>query len=318
MKLLRTLLIALLAAPSMAAAQAYPSKPIRLVVPYPPGGGADNVARVFSQKLAEALGQQIVIDNRGGAAGIIGAEIVAKSPPDGYTLLDDSSSRAVNPALHKLPFDTIKDFAPIGMIVINPNILVVHPSLPVATVRDLIRLARERPGQIIFASSGIGSAPHMAAELFKYLAKVNMLHVPYKGGGPALADLIGGHVQLLFPNIASGLPHVKSGKLKGIAVTSKKRSRAAPHLPTVDESGLPGFEIQEWNALFAPAGTPQPIIARLNAELQKVLALPEVRNRLFEMGAEAAPGTPGELDAYVKSELEKWAKVVRDVGIKVE
>src|SRR5262245_35042595 len=285
--------VALAAAPQ-AFAQSYPVKPIRLVVPYPPGGGADNVARPVAQKLSEALGQQVVIDNRGGAAGIVGAEVVARSKPDGYTLLDDSSSRAVNPALRKLPFDTIRDFASIGMIVVNPNILVVHPSLPVRTVRDLIRLAKERPGEIRYASSGVGSAPHMGAELFKYMAKIDLLHVPYKGGGPALADLIGGHVQLLFPNIASGLPHVKSGKLRGVAVTSTRRSRSAPEFPTIAESGLPGFELHEWNALFAPAGTPQEILTRLNLELNKVLRAADIHERLFQMGAEPAPGTPGE------------------------
>jgi tripartite-type tricarboxylate transporter receptor subunit TctC len=224
----------------------------------------------------------------------------------------------VNPALRPLPFDTMKDFAPISMIVINPSILVVHPSLPVNTVADLIRLAKQRPRQIMYASSGVGSALHMGAELFKYLAKVDMLHVPYKGGGPALADLIGGHVQLVFPNIASGLPHVKSGKLKGIAVGSTKRSRAAPQVPTVAESGLPGFELYEWNALFAPAGTPPEIIARLNAELAKVLRVPDIQERLFQMGAEPAPGTPEELDDYVRREIVKWEKVVREMGIKVE
>jgi tripartite-type tricarboxylate transporter receptor subunit TctC len=310
--------IALVLAVPVSLAQPYPARPIRLVVPYPPGGGADNVARPIAQKLSEALGQQVVIDNRGGAAGIIGAQIVAKSKPDGYTLLDDSSSRAVNPALRPLPFDTMKDFAPISMIVINPSILVVHPSLPVNTVADLIRLAKQRPRQIMYASSGVGSALHMGAELFKYLAKVDMLHVPYKGGGPALADLIGGHVQLVFPNIASGLPHVKSGKLKGIAVGSTKRSRAAPQVPTVAESGLPGFELYEWNALFAPAGTPPEIIARLNAELAKVLRVPDIQERLFQMGAEPAPGTPEELDDYVRREIVKWEKVVREMGIKVE
>ena len=310
--------VALLLGASHAFAQNYPVRPIRLVIPYPPGGGADNVGRPIAQKLSEALGQRVIIDNRGGAAGIVGAEIVAKSKPDGYTLLDDSSSRAVNPALYRLPFDTLKDFAPIGMIVINPSILVVHPSLPVKTVGDLINLARARPGQIAFASSGVGSAPHMGAELFKYMAKVNMVHVPYKGGGPALADLIGGHVQLLFPNIASGLPHVRSGKLRGVAVTSLKRSRAAPQIPTVSESGLPGFELGEWNALFAPAGTPPEIITRLNTELNKVLRSPDIQERLFQMGAEPAPGSPKELDDYVRKEIAKWAKVVKDVGIKVE
>ena len=308
---------AALMAPPLAA-QNYPTRPIRLVIPYPPGGGADNVARIFAPRLGDALGQQIVIDNRGGAAGIVGAEIVAKSKPDGYTLLDDSSSRAVNPALHKLSFDTVRDFTPIGMIVANPNLLVVHPSLPVRTVRDLINLAKARPGQVIYASSGIGSAPHLAVELFKYMTKVNMVHVPYKGGGPALADLVGGHVQLLVPNIASGLPFVKTGRLRAVAVTSEQRSRSAPEIPTIAEAGLPGYEIHEWNALFAPAGTPPEIIARLNAELNKVLAAPDVQERFFQMGSEAAPGTATGLGDYVVAEIARWGKIIRDMGIKVE
>ncbi|MBI4189801.1 MAG: tripartite tricarboxylate transporter substrate binding protein, partial [Betaproteobacteria bacterium] len=233
-------------------------------------------------------------------------------------LLDDAMAHGVNPALHKLPFDPIKDFAPIGMIVINPNFLLVHPSFPVKTVSDVIRLAKARPGEIIFASAGVGTSAHLAGELFKYMAKIDIVHVPYKGGGPALVDLIGGQVQLYFANIASGLPHVKSGKLKGIAVTSTRRSRSAPEFPTMAESGLAGFELHEWNALFAPAGTPPEIIARLNTELGKILRTPEMQERFFQMGAEAAPGTPGQLGDFVRSEIARWGKVVRDVGIKVD
>jgi tripartite-type tricarboxylate transporter receptor subunit TctC len=299
-------------------AQSYAARAIRLVVPYAPGGGADNVARVIAQKLSEALGQQVVIDNRGGAGGIIGADIVAKSAPDGYTLLHDASAHAVNPSLHKLPFDTLKDFAPVGMVVINPNFIVVHPSLPARTVRDLIALAKAHPRQITYGSAGIASAGHLAGELFNYMAGTEMIHVPYKGGGPAIADLMGGHLQVLLPNIANAMPHVKTGKVIGIAVTSAKRSRSAPEFPTVTESGLPGYEIYEWNAVFAPAATPLAIVTKLNAELRKVISTPDVQERFFQMGAEAAPGSPEHLDDYVRSEITKWGKVVKAMGIKVE
>jgi tripartite-type tricarboxylate transporter receptor subunit TctC len=299
-------------------AQSYPSKPIRLVVPYPPGGGADNVARPLAQKLGEALGQQVVVENRGGASGIIGADVVAKSKPDGYTLLLDASARAVNPALHALPFDTLRDFTPIGMVVINPNFLVEHPSVPAKTVSELIQLAKAHPHTITFASAGIGSAPHMAGELFKYMAKIVLVHVPYKGGAPLFADLIGGHVQLFFANIASGLPNVRAGKLRGIAVTSSKRSRSAPEFPTMAEAGVPGYEVHEWNALFAPAGVPAEIVTRLNAEVAKVLRAPDIQERFFTMGAEPAPGTPAELDAFVRREIARWTKIVKDTGIKAE
>jgi tripartite-type tricarboxylate transporter receptor subunit TctC len=297
-------------------AQNYPARPIRVVVPFPPGGGADNVARPVAQKLSEALGQQVVVDNRGGASAIIGAAIVAKSRADGHTLLLDALTHAVNPALHKLPFDTEKDFTPVGMIVVNPLLLVVHPSLPVKTVSDVISLAKSRPREMTFASGGgTGSSGHLAGELFKYLSKIDIVHVPYKGGSPALVDLIGGQVQLYFGNISSGLPHVRAGKLKGIAVSSAKRSRSAPEFPTVAESGLPSFEVYEWNALFAPAGTPPQIIARLSTELQKILHASEMQERFFQMGVEGAPGTPQQLGDFVRSEIAKWGKVVRDVGI---
>lgn len=305
-----------IAASTAAQPQGYPARPIRVVVPFPPGGAADNIARVIAPKLTQALGQQVVIDNRGGAAGIIGAEVVAKSAPDGHTLLDAASSQAVNAVLQKLSFDTLRDFAPITMLMLSPNFLIAHPSLPIRTVPDLIRLAKAHPGQITFASAGVGSAPHMAGELFKSLARVDLVHVPYKGGGPVFVDLIGGYVQLSFLNIASSLVHVRAGKVRGIAVTSSRRSRSAPEFPTIAESGVPGYEIYEWNALFAPAGTPPEIIARLNAEIIKIMAAPDVQERLFQLGAEAVTSTPEQLGDHIRREIAKWGKVVKDMGIK--
>jgi tripartite-type tricarboxylate transporter receptor subunit TctC len=299
-----------------ATAAEYPVKPVRIVTPYPPGGGVDNVARIYTPRLAQALGQQVVIDPRPGASGIIGAETVAKSAADGYTLLHDATAHSVNPSLRKLPYDTLKDFTPITLLVVNPNLLLVHPSLPVKTIRDMIALAKAQPGQITFGSSGIGSAQHMAGELFKYMAKINLVHVPYKGGGAVYADLIGGHIQAYFGNMASSLPHAKGGKLRGIAVTSAKRSASAPEFPTFAESGVPGYEVYEWNGLFGPAGMPKEIVARINSELGKVLNAPDVRERLFALGAEPAPGTPEQHGEYVRAEVAKWQKVIGAMGIK--
>jgi len=298
------------------AAGPYPSRAVRIVVPFPPGGAADNVARVLAQKLTPALGQQVVIDNRGGASGIIGAEAVARSAPDGYTLLDAAASHAVNPSLHKVPFDTVRDFEPVGMLVKIPNLLIVHPSMPIATVQDLLRLARARPGEITYASAGPGSTPHMAGELFRHLTGTHLVHVPYKGGGPALADLVGGHVQVAFLSIGTSLPLVKAGKVKGIAVTSLERSRSAPQYPTVAEAGVKDYEIEEWNGLFAPAGIAPQIVARLNAEVAKALAAPDVQERLFQLGAEAAPGTPAQLGEHLRAELARWAEVVKAMGVR--
>lgn len=303
---------------SVSLAQGYPSRPIRVVVPYPPGGAADNTARVVWPRMGEALAQQIVIDNRSGASGIIGAEIVAKSAPDGYTLLHDASAFTVNPALRKLPFDPLKDLAPVAMLMRSPNIIVVHPSVPVSTTRDLIDLARAQPGRITMGSSGYGSAPHMAGELFQYMTKVKLLHVPYKGGGLVYADLLGGQLQLFFGSIASALPHVQANKLKGIALTSIKRSKSAPQIPTMDESGVPGFEIYEWNALYVPTGVAPPIIGKLNAAMNQLLESSDVQQRFFQMGAEAVPTTPAGLGNYVRSEMAKWAKTVKEMGIKSE
>ena len=294
----------------------YPIKPIRIVTPYPPGGGVDNVARIYAPKLAQALGQQVIIDSRPGASGIIGAEAVAKSAPVGYTLLHDATAHSVNPSLRKLPYDTLKDFTPITLLVVNPNLLLVHPSLPVKTIRDLISLANKRPGQITFGSAGIGSAQHMAGELFKYMAKIDLVHVPYKGGGAVYADLIGGHIQAYFGNMASSLPHAKGGKLKAIAVTSAKRSASAPEFPTFAESGVPGYEVYEWNGLFGPANLPKEIVARINAEMGKILAATDVKERFFSLGAEAAHSTPEQHADYVHAEVAKWQNVINAMKIK--
>ncbi len=306
------------AALASAQAQSYPARPIRLIVPYPPGGAADATARILWPRIGEVFGQQIVIDNRSGASGIIGADIVAKSAADGYTLLHDASAFAVNPALRKLPFDPLKDFVPVAMLMRTPNMLVVHPSVPVATTRDLIELAKAQPGRITYASSGFGSAPHMAGELFQYVTKVKMSHVPYKGGGLAYVDLLGGHVQLFFGSIASALPHVQGNKLKGIALTAAKRSPSAPQIPTMAEAGVQGVEVYEWNGLYAPAGTAPAIITRLNGEVNKLLGNADVQQRFFQLGAEATPVTPAELSAYVRGEIARWGKTVKEMGIKGE
>jgi tripartite-type tricarboxylate transporter receptor subunit TctC len=317
----RILLGALVAASAAyASAQTYPSKAIRLVVPFPPGGTTDILAREVGQRLTEVFGQPVVIDNRPGAAGNIGSDIVAKSAPDGYTLLLCTvSSHAINPGLYsKLPYDHIKDFAPVILVARVPNVLVVNPDVPVNTVADLVKLAKERPGQINFASSGSGTSIHLSGELFKTMAGVDMVHVPYKGSAPALTDLIGGQVQIMFDNLPSSLPQIKAGKLRAIAVTSAQRAPALPNVPTIAESGLPGFEATSWFGVLAPAGTPPAIITRLNAEIDKWLQSPEAKEKLLAQGAAAAGGTPEQFATYIRSETEKWAKVIKASGAKVD
>jgi tripartite-type tricarboxylate transporter receptor subunit TctC len=303
-----------------AAADAYPAKPIRFVVAFPPGGGTDIIARSIAQKLSERLEQQVVVDNRPGAGGNIGTDIVAKSAPDGYTILMGSAGPlAINASLFaKMPFDPVRDLAPVTLAASTPNVLVVHPSLKAATVNELIALARTRPGEINFASSGHGTPAHLAGELFNSMAGVKLVHVPYKGAAPALADLLGGQVQLMFSTMPPALPHVKDGKLRALAVTSRKRSRATPDLPTVDEAALPGFEANTWHGVVLPAGTPPAIIARLNREIVAILHLHDIVERLSSQGAEALGSTPEEFAAYIRSETLKWAKVVRDSGAKAE
>jgi tripartite-type tricarboxylate transporter receptor subunit TctC len=312
------LVLALIAAG--AGAQTYPAKPIRLVVPFPPGGTTDILAREVGQRLSQAFGQSVVVDNRPGAGGNIGSELVARSAPDGYTLLMATvGTHAINPSLYaKMPYDHVKDFAPVVLVASVPNVLEVTPSLPVYTVADLIKLAKEKPGQINFASSGSGTSIHLSGELFKAMAGVDMTHVPYKGSAPAIADLIGGQVQVMFDNLPSSLPQIKAGKLRAIAVTSAQRAPALPEVPTIAESGLPGFEASSWFGLVAPAGTPPAIIARINAEVNQWLQSPEAKEKLLAQGAAAAGGSPEQFAAYIRAETEKWARVVKASGAKVD
>ena len=302
-----------------AAAQDYPTKPIRFIVPYPPAGGTDIVARILNEPLAAALGQPIVIENRGGAAGNIGTDIAAKAAPDGYTILFTLSSHTINPKLYSnLPFDVEKDFVPISLAATLPQILVANPSLPVNNVRELIALARAQPGKLNYASVGTGSPAHIAGELFKLKTGVDMVHVPYKGGGPAITDTLGGQVQLAFVSIPAALQYVKAGRLKALAVTSDTRSTAAPDIPTLVESGIPDCVVNSWYGALAPAKTPPAIVAKLQAAFARVLATPEVKEKLFLQGAEAAASTSEEFDRRIRAELKQWEYVIREAKIKAE
>jgi len=301
-------------------AQAYPSKPVRLVVPFPPGGSLDVVARAIGQKLSEAWGQPVVIDNRPGAGGNIGADLVAKSPPDGYTILEGAlSTHAVNVTLYgKLPYDPIKDFAPITLVAITPNVLVVNSTAPFNTVPDLIAYARANPGKLAFGSGSNGSAGHLAGELFKAEAHVDMVHIPYKGGAPALQALLAGDTQLMFDNLANSMQQVRAGKLKAVAVTTAKRSSLVPELPTLAEAGLPGFDIYTWWGFMAPAGTPKEIVAKWNAEVTRILNTADMKAFFAQQGAEPAPTTPEQFEALIKSEIPKYAKIIKESGAKVD
>ena len=310
---------ALLLAALCAQAQTWPAKPIKLVVTYPPGGTVDAVARVIAPKLATRLGQPVVVDNRAGAGGAIGGDVVAKSPADGYTMLLDASNHAQNPALRsKMPFDTLRDLASVSLLVKVPNVLVVNPATSIHSVKDLIAQAKAKPGQIDYASSGNGSAQHLAAELFSSMAGVSINHVAYKGGGPALTDVMAGQVPVFFASLASSLPYIQGGKLRAVAVTGKARSPVLPQLPTVAESGLPGYEVYEWNGVFVPAATPAPVVERLSKELAAVLKEPDVRTRLEAMGAEVVGSSPAELDAFRRAELAKWSKLAKDNKIQLD
>ena len=311
-----------LAAPAVAASAAaagpvYPSKPIRIIVTYAPGGSTDVVARLLANPLTEILGRQIVIDNRGGAGGIIGTEIVARAVPDGYTLLfGTSAGLTINPLLQrKLPYLVERDFAPISLVVVNPQVLVAYPGLAANTIVELIKLARSRPGQINYASPGVGSPNHMGMELLKAMTGIDLVHVPYKGGAPASTDLIAGQVSLLFNSIPSVLQHMRSGRLKALAVGSAVRSPAIPEIPTVAEAGVPGFEYATWYGLFAPAGTPREIIARLNAAAGKALLAPELALPLRAQGSEPRPTTPEELARFMRVEHSRWERVVKTTGL---
>jgi tripartite-type tricarboxylate transporter receptor subunit TctC len=309
---------ALLLAGLSAHAGAWPEKPVRLVVSYPPGGTVDAVARIIAPKLSAKLGQPVVIDNRGGAGGAIGGDLVAKSAPDGYTVMLDASNHAQNPALRKMPFDTLRDLAPVSLLVKVPNVLVVNPSAPMRSVADLIAQAKAKPGGINYASSGNGSAQHLAGELFASMAGVQITHVAYKGGGPALTDVMSGHVPVFFASLASSLPFIQGGKLRALAVTGKTHSPALPQLPTVAEAGLPGYEVYEWNAVFVPAGTPAPVVERLSKEFSATLKDPEVRTRLEALGAEVIGSSPAELDSFRRAEIAKWTRLAKDNKIQVD
>ncbi len=307
-----------LALVTLPAAAQYPVKPIRMIVPFTPGGPADMIARPIAQGLTERWGQPVIIDYRPGAGGNIGAEVLAKSPPDGYTLMVTTPGIiAVNPTLHsKVPFDTIRDFAGVTNAVTTANIMIVHPSLPVKSVKDLIQIARARPGELSYASAGNGSASHLGTEVFKSMAKVDIVHVPYKGAAPGVTDLMGGHVQMMIIGLAVGLPAVRGGRLRALGVSSLTRSKAAPELPTLNESGLPGYEVVNWMGFIVPARTPQDIIARLSAEIRAILQAPDTRERFLKQGLEPAGNTPEAFDAYIRSEIAKWSKVVKQSGIK--
>ena len=305
---------------TLAMAQPYPAKPVRLIVHFPPGGPTDMVARVVAQKMTEAWGQQYVIDNRPSAGGIIGVELVARAVPDGYTLLfGTGGSMAITPAIGKpLPYDVNRDFAPVGLVVINPQILVFHPSFAPNNIKELITYAKANPGKINYASVGPGSPNHLGIELLKSLAGINLVHIPYKGSSPAMTDLLGGQVSMLFNSMPTVIPHVKSGRLKGIAVGSAKRSAAMPDIPTVAESGVLGFDYVTWYAMFGPAALPKPIIAKLNAEIVKMLADKELAQRLAVQGAEPSPGTPEQLGRYMREEQERWRKVIKSANLKLD
>lgn len=297
----------------------YPSKTVRLIVPWPPGGGADVISRMLTPKLAEALGQQIVIDNRGGAAGNIGAELAAKSPPDGYTIVFAySGTHSINQHIYsRMPFKE-SDFAPIIQLASVPQVLVVHPSLPVKTVKDLIALAKSRPGQLSYASSGSGAINHLTGELFNYMAGTKIVHVPYKGGGPAAVALLSGEIETIFGEPASFVQFIKAGRVRAIAVTSAKRSPFLPELPTIGESGVPGYDVTSWNGMLAPAGTPAEIVNRLNAEYNKIIAEPDMKKRLIDNGYEPVGGTPARFGEHIRSEIAKWGPVVKRAGIRVD
>jgi tripartite-type tricarboxylate transporter receptor subunit TctC len=298
----------------------YPARPVRIVVPLAPGGNVDLVARPLAQRLTESLGQQVVVENRPGASALVGTQFVAKAAPDGYTLLAVANTFAVVPSIVTNPgYDPLKDFTGISLTCLVPQVLVVNPALPVQSVKELVALARSRPGQISYASSGIGATGHMAAELFNRYAKVKLLHVPYKGNSQAIIDVIGGQVAMMFDQVSTSMPYIASGKLKALAVTSRQRSPLFPDLPTIDESGMPGFEDITFNGLVAPAGTPRDVLARLHADVAKAVRTPDLHKRFLERGVElAASASPDEFTAYVKAEFEKKAKLAREAGIKTE
>jgi tripartite-type tricarboxylate transporter receptor subunit TctC len=301
-------------------AQSFPAKPVRMIVAFPAGGGSDIVGRALAQELTQLLGQQVFVENRGGAGGIIGTELGARAAPDGYTLTVGSSGGfAITPHLNpKLPYDPVKDFAPVGLFTRLTFVLDVHPSVPAKSVKDLIALARAKPGNLNFGSSGQGATAHLATELFMSLARVKMTHVPYKGAAPAMTAVISGEVDVLFDSMPTSLPHVRSGRIRPLAVTTRERSALLPQLPTLDEAGVKGYELASWFGIFAPAGTPRAVVERLNAAINTATSRPEMRKQLLGQGAEPLSGTPEDLAAYLRRELDKYGKIIREAGVKAE
>ena len=313
-------LAALVLAPVTLRAQSYPSKPIRLIIPFPPGGSTDILGRSLAQKLSEAWGQQVLVDNRGGAGGTIGADLAAKAPADGYTLLmGHIGTLAVNVSLYpKLSYDPVRDFAPVSLVALVPNVLVVHPALPVKNVTELIAYAKANPGKLNYSSGGNGSAAHLAVEYFKLQTKTEIVHVPYKGTGPSVTDLIAGQVSMTMTGAPAVMPHVQSGRIRALGVSSPQRIPALAQIPTVAESGVPGFDATQWYGVVAPVGTPKDIVARLNAEIRKIMQSKEMLERLNTEGAISAAGTPEQFDAYIKSEIARWGAVVKAAGMKAD
>lgn len=310
---------AMLLATARAQEPPYPAKAVRMIVPFPPGGGTDLLARIIGQKLTESLGVPMVVENRPGAGGVVGADVVAKARADGYTLLTVSASHTINPSIYKkLPYDTVRDFAPVTLLAGGPGLLVVHPSIPARNVKEFIAFAKARPGLIAYASAGTGTPPHLGGELFKSMAGIDLTHIPYKGNGPAYTDLISGQVPVMFPNVSTGLQYVKAGRIRALAVTSLTRARVAPEIPTIDESGVPGYELNSWYGALTTAGTPAAIITRLQQEIAKALQLNDVRDKLVTQGMEPAGSTPAEFAAVINAEIGKWAKVAKQSGLKAE
>ena len=308
----------LLALTAAASAQEYPTKPIRLIVPFPPGAINDSVGRLVATQLSARLGKQVVVDNRGGAGGVIGSELAANAPKDGYTLLVVSLVNAVNPWLYKLPYDPIKSFEPVAIVASAPNLLVVHPELPAKSVAELVALAKQKPGQVQYASGGVGSFQHLGGELFKLAAGVDMLHVPFKGGGPAIIDVIGGHTKVMFTTTITGIPHIRSGKLRALGIGAKARSPILPEVPTIVEAGVPGYEAVNWIGIVAPAGTPAAIVARLHKEISAIQDSPEVQKQFSAEGSDAVRMSSAEFGDFMVTEMDKWERVVKEGGMKAE
>lgn len=307
-------------AQSAAGGQPWPTRPIRFIAPFPPGGGTDLNARMIAPRLAAALGQQVVVENRPGAGGMLGTEMVAKSPPDGYNMVIATIGPiAINRSLYsKMPYDPVKDLAPVTITGEVPNGLVVHPALPAKTVKELIALAKQRPQELNFGSSGNGAGDHLAAEMLKVMAGIKMTHVPYKGGAPAMVDLLSGNIQLIFATLATGMPYIRSNRVRAVAMAAPTRFPLLPEVPTVAEAGVPGFAVVNWAGIFVAAGTPRAIIERLNAEVVKALSVPEVRAKLLDMGLVAGTNTPEQFAAFIEAEAQKWAKVIKQAGIRIE